>query len=112
LPRSSSGAKIFASTSLSNVKCRTSSLGSAVIASAKCVIAGKISIDCSSSPPLMDPRGPKGRAPEIEALGGFVRVCRTGWARRLDKRSEAGGFDVFIAVVRMRAEVFSWTASS
>jgi hypothetical protein len=70
-----------------------------VIASAKCVIAGKISIDCSSSPPLMDPRGPKGRAPEIDALGGLFRVCRKGWALRLDEGSEAGGFDVFIAVV-------------
>ena len=38
------GVKILASTSLSNVKCRTSSLGSAVIESAKCVIAGKMSI--------------------------------------------------------------------
>jgi hypothetical protein len=64
--------------------------------SAKCVIAGKISMSSFSRPPLMDPLGPKGRAPEIEDLGGFVRVCRSGWALRLEEKSEGTCFEVFI----------------
>jgi hypothetical protein len=44
LKSDSSGAKILASTSLSSVMCLTSSLGRAVMASAKCVVAGKMSM--------------------------------------------------------------------
>lgn len=46
--RASSGAKILASTSFNSVKWRTSSLGRAVIASAKCVTPGKMSMGCSA----------------------------------------------------------------
>ena len=97
-PRSSSGANIFASTSFRSVKCRTSSFGRAVIASAKCVIAGNISIDCSSKPPLIEPLPLKGREPVIEDRGGLFRVCRKGCALRLEERSAGAGFDVFIVV--------------
>lgn len=83
LMSSSSGANIFASTSFSKVKCRTSSFGRAVMASAKCVIAGKISTWFSSR----DALGPKPAAAEIEDLGGLFRVCRNGWALRLEECS-------------------------
>ncbi len=34
--------------------------------------------------------------PEIEDLGGLFRVCRRGWALRLDARSAGGAFEVFM----------------
>jgi len=104
-PSSSSGAKIFASTSLSSVKCRTSSFGRAVITSAKCVIAGKISIGSGLGGPSSaprEPRAPKGRALPIEDLGGLLRVWRKGWALRPDVMSAGGGFAVFIVCAKKR----------
>jgi hypothetical protein len=93
--RAASGANVLASTSLSSVKWRTSSLGSAVIASVKWVMAGKISIGCSCA------GAPAKELPRLsdEVRGGFVRVCRTGCARRLrlTEPSGAGGFAVFIS---------------
>lgn len=76
------------------MKCRTSSLGNAVMASAKCVIAGKISTSFSS--PTSDP-DPRPRPFEIEGRAGFVRACRRGWARLFDEESPPMTLEVFIA---------------
>jgi hypothetical protein len=91
LPRSSSGPYILASTSLRSVKCRTSSLGKAVIQSAKKVIAGNISL--LSLVESLRPNGPPG--PDIEDRGGLFRVCRRG-CLRLEERSAGTCFEVFI----------------
>lgn len=83
------------------------------MASAKWVIAGKISMSFSSSPPLRDPRGPKGLEFGIEDRGGLTRVWRTGCARRLDERSEGAAFAVFMVscrVVSCQAVVLSTVA--
>lgn len=108
-PRSCSGAKILASTSLSRVKCRTSSLGRAVITSVKWVIAGKISIGWSGleapSRPASDPRAPKGLEAPIEDRGGFVRVWRKGCARRLDAKSGGCGLLVFMVCAKRGEEM-------
>jgi len=70
------------------------------MASAKCVIAGKISIACSGlggpSRPTSDPLDPNCREPATADLGGLLRVWRKGWALRLDERSDGGCLADFI----------------
>lgn len=98
------GAKILASTSLSSVKWRTSSFGRAVIVSAKCVIAGNMSMGWS--PTVREAGG--SLAPTRPALrelrGGFVRVCRTGCDLRCDEGSAGRGLADFIVKIAV-AEV-------
>ncbi len=91
--RVASGAKILASTSLRSVKCRTSSFGRAVMASAKCVTPGSMLMGCSGAGALAN-----GLARlKDEVRGGLTRVWRTG-CRRLEPPapSGAGGFAVFM----------------
>ena len=92
--RAASGAKILASTSLRRVKWRTSSLGRAVMASAKWVTPGRILMGCSGAGTAAS-----GLARlRDEVRGGLTRVWRTG-CLRLDPLapSGAGGFAVFMA---------------
>ena len=86
-PSISSGFHTLASTSFSNVKCLTISFGRAVIASVKCVIAGKkpggwLALVPFSIAVLKEPRSPKGLEAMADERGGFVRVCLIGCDRR------------------------------
>jgi hypothetical protein len=91
----SSGAYILASTSLSSVNCRTSSLGSAVSVSAKKVVAGKMSMGWSLAGSCLPAAGRAGLA---ELRGGFVRVCRRGCDLRCDEASADGALADFMAI--------------
>lgn len=97
------GTWILASTSLRRVKCLTSSLGKAVIASAKCVTPGKMSIGCSAAVPETPSRSrPAPRPVVADDLGGLVLVCRTGCRRLGASDAVAEGFEVFIAIGYVR----------
>lgn len=80
------------------MKCLISSFGRADIASAKCVMAGKISIGGASSGAVRaEALVPWLRDPNIENLGGLFRVNRGGCDLRPPVKGSADvNFELFI----------------